>query len=148
TWQVPVSIGLVGEAPRSMLLGGKAETVKFAGCGKPVKANMGDVGYYRVQYDAANLKALSADYKQMAAADRVNLLGDVWAMVEAGRETPDKFLELTRQLTGETELVVWTQALGSLRDIDELERGAPDRPAFRAYARDLLNPVLTQVGWE
>jgi aminopeptidase N len=148
TWQVPVSIGLVGDAPQSLLLGEKPVTVKFAGCGKPVKANMGDVGYYRVQYDAANLKALSASYKQMTAADRVNLLGDVWAMVEAGRETPDKFLELTKQLTGETELVVWTQVLGSLREIDDLERGAPDRPAFRAYARDLLNPVLAQVGWD
>jgi aminopeptidase N len=149
TWQVPVSIGLAGDAaPQAVLLGGTPQTVKFAGCGKPVKANIGDVGYYRVQYDDANLKALSAGYKQMAAADRVNLLGDVWAMAEAGRETPDKFLELTKQLNGETELVVWTQVLGSLREIDDLERGAADRPAFRAYARGLLNPVLAQVGWD
>jgi len=149
TWQVPVAIGLVGDAqPESVLLGAKPETVKFAGCGEPVKANMGDVGYYRVQYDAANLKALSADYKQMTAADRVNLLGDIWAMAQAGRETPDKFLELTKQLSGETELVVWTQVLGSLREIDVLERGSPDQPAFRAYARGLLNPVLARVGWD
>ena len=149
TWQVPVSIGLASDAaPQAVLLGPKPQTVTFAGCGKPVKANVGDVGYYRVQYDAANLKALSASYKQMSAADRVNLLGDVWAMAEAGREAPDKFLELTKQLNGETELVVWTQVLGSLRDIDDLERGAPDRPAFRAYARSLLNPVLARVGWD
>jgi len=148
SWQVPVSIGLVGDAPQSVLLTAQPATVKFAGCGKPVKANMGDVGYYRVAYDAANLKALSDSYKQMTAADRVNLLGDLWAMVEAGRETPDKFLELTKQLTGETELVVWTQVLGSLRDIDDLERGAADRPAFRAYARNLLSPVLARVGWD
>jgi aminopeptidase N len=149
TWQVPVSIGLAGDtAPRAVLLGDKPQTVTFAGCGKPVKANVGDVGYYRVQYDDANLKALSASYKQMDAADRVNLLGDVWAMAEAGRETPDKFLELTKQLNGETELVVWTQVLGSLRDIDDLERGAADRPAFRTYARGLLNPVLARVGWD
>jgi hypothetical protein len=69
-------------------------------------------------------------------------------MAEAGRETPDKFLELTKQLNGETELVVWTQVLGSLRDIDDLERGAPDRAAFRTYARGLLNPVLARVGWD
>jgi aminopeptidase N len=149
TWQVPVSIGLAGDtAPQAVLLGATPQTVKFAGCGKPVKANVGDVGYYRVQYDDANLKALSAGYKQMAAADRVNLLGDVWAMAEAGRGTPDQFLELTKQLNGETELVVWTQVLGSLREIDDLERGAADRPAFRAYARGLLNPVLAQVGWD
>jgi aminopeptidase N len=140
---------LAGDAtPQAVLLGATTQTVTFSGCGKPVKANVGDVGYYRVQYDDANLKALSAGYKQMAAADRVNLLGDVWAMAEAGREAPDKFLELTKQLNGETELVVWTQILGSLREIDELERGAPDRPAFRAYARGLLSPILARVGWD
>jgi aminopeptidase N len=149
TWQVPVSIGLAGDAaPQAVLLGAVPRTVTFAGCGKPVKANVGDVGYYRVHYDDADLKALSAGYKQMAAADRVNLLGDVWAMAQAGRATPDRFLELTKQLNGETELVVWTQVLGSLREIDDLERGAADRPAFRAYARGLLNPVLAQVGWD
>ncbi len=149
TWQIPVSIGLAGDAaPRAVLLGGTTQTVKFAGCGKPVKANVGDVGYYRVQYDDANLKALSGAYKQMAAADRVNLLGDVWAMAEAGRGTPDRFLELTKQLNGETELVVWTQVLGSLREIDDLDRGAADRPAFRSYARGLLSPVLARVGWD
>lgn len=148
TWQVPVSIGPVGEAPQSVLLGNSPLTVKFAGCGKPVKANVGDVGYYRVQYDATNLKALAAAYKQMDPADRVNLLGDVWAMAEAGRDTPDRFLDLTKQLNGETELVVWTQVLGSLREIDDLERGSPDRAAFRAYARGLLNPVLAHIGWD
>ncbi len=65
-----------------------------------------------------------------------------------GVETPDKCLELPKQLNGETELVVWTQVLGSLRDIDALERGAPDRPAFRSYARGLLTPVLARVGWD
>ncbi len=148
TWQVPVAIGQVGEAPQSILLGGSPQTIKFPGCGKPVKANVGDVGYYRVRYDMADLKALSAAYKQMDPADRVNLLGDVWAMAEAGRDTPDHFLDLTKRLSGETDLAVWTQVLASLREIDDLERGSPDRAAFRAYARGLLNPVLAQVGWD
>jgi aminopeptidase N len=149
SWQIPVALGIVGgDAPQRLLLGEKPLTAKFAGCGKPVKANMGDVGYYRVQYDDAGLKGLTAAYKQMTPGDRVNLLGDAWAMAQAGRETPDKFLELTKELQGETELVVWTQALGSLREIDDLERGSPGRPAFRAYARGLLNPVLARVGWD
>src|ERR1700733_9186366 len=69
-------------------------------------------------------------------------------MAEAGRDTPDRFLDLTKQLGGETELVVWTQVLESLREIDALERGSPDRPAYRAYARGLLAPVLARVGWD
>jgi len=149
TWSIPVIVGRPDEeATQTLLLDAKPQTVKFTGCDKPVKANMGDGGYYRTQYAEADLKALSAAYKTLAPADRVNLLGDVWAMAEAGRETPDRFLDLTKQLTGETELVVWTQVLGSLREIDALERGSPDRAAYRAYARGLLAPVLARVGWD
>jgi aminopeptidase N len=149
TWQIPVALGQIGgEAPQKLLLGATQQTVKFAGCDRPVKANIGDVGYYRVEYDPAGLKALSAAYKQMTPADRVNLLSDVWAMAEAGRDTPDRFLELTKQLDGETELVVWTEVLKSLREIDALERGSPDRAAYRSYARGLLNPVFARVGWD
>jgi aminopeptidase N len=148
TWRIPVILGRPGgEAPQSLLLDGKAQTVKFAGCDKPVKANMGDAGYYRTQYADADLKALSAAYKTLVPADRVNLLGDVWAMAKAGREAPDKFLDLTRQLNGETELAVWAQVLSSLLEIDDLERGSPDQSSYRAYARGLLAPVLERVGW-
>ncbi len=148
-WQIPVTLGRAGDtATQSILLGDAPETAKFAGCGKPVKANMGDVGYYRAKYDAADLKALTASFTALSAADRVNLLGDVWAMVEAGRDAPDHFLDLTRQLGHETELAVWTQALSSLREIDGLERGSPDRAAFRTYAIGLLSPVLARVGWD
>jgi aminopeptidase N len=148
-WQVPVTLGRPSDGDtHAVLLGDTPETVKFAGCGKPVKANIGDVGYYRAQYDPADLKALTASFADFPAADRVNLLGDVWAMVEAGRDTPDRFLDLTRQLGNETELAVWTQALSSLREIDQLERGSPDRTAFRAYAAGLLAPVLAKVGWD
>jgi aminopeptidase N len=147
SWRIPVILGRPGGEVQPLLLDAKPQTLKFAGCDKPVKANMGDAGYYRTQYADADLKALSAAYKTLAPADRVNLLGDVWAMAEAGRETPDKFLDLTKQLDGESELAVWTEVLSALREIDDLERGSPDQASYRAYARGLLAPVLQRVGW-
>jgi aminopeptidase N len=149
TWQVPVRIGLAdGATPQTVLLGTAPLAVKFPGCGKPVKANVGDVGYYRVRYDDANFAALAAAYATLPAADRVNLLGDSWAMVEAGLAPAQRYLDLTRKLGAEDELVVWTQVIASLRQIDDLERGAAERPAFRAYARGLLQPVLARLGWD
>lgn len=147
-WQVPVTLGRPGDgAVQKILLGATPETVRFPGCDQPVKANIGDVGYYRVQYDDADLKRLTAGFPALAPADRVNLLGDVWAMVQAGRVPVERYLDLTRQLRGETELAVWTQALGNLSEIDAAERGSPDRQAFRAYAIGLLRPVLARLGW-
>jgi aminopeptidase N len=149
-WQVPVVIAMLGDQapPRRRLVGDRPETVEFDGCDKSVKANFGDVGYYRVQYDAAALKQLIASYRQLAAADRVNVLGDSWALVEAERADAQTFLDLTRQLVGETDLAVWTRALATLGRIDDLERGESGRDAFRAYARRLLQPVLDRLGWD
>jgi aminopeptidase N len=149
-WQVPVAIAMLGDnAPaRWRLVGDKPETVEFAGCGKPVKANFGDLGYYRVQYDDAELKQLLGSYPQLTTADRVNVLGDSWALVEAGRGDVQTFLDLTKRLDGETDLAIWARAIDTLRRIDDLERGEPGRDAFRAYVRRRLQPVLDRVGWD
>jgi aminopeptidase N len=148
-WQVPVRIGtLDGPPPVWRLVGGNPETVDFDGCDRPIKANVGDIGYYRVQYDDAALKRLLAAYPQLAPADRVNLLSDSWALAEANRAGPQTFLDLTKQLSGETDLAVWTRALATLSRIDDLERGEAGQEAFRTYARHLIEPLLERLGWD
>jgi ERAP1-like C-terminal domain len=107
-------------------------------CSRPVIANFGDAGYYRVQYEDAGLRALGASYKQLAPEDRVSLLADSWAMVQAGRADVRTYLDLTKHLTGETDLAVWTRVIDTLRQFDDLERGSPGRGAFRAFARNLM----------
>jgi ERAP1-like C-terminal domain len=94
-------------------------------CSRPVIANFGDSGYYRVQYEDAGLRALGASYKQLAPEDRVSLLADSWAMVQAGRADVRTYLDLTKHLTGETDLAVWTRVIDTLRQFDDLERGSP-----------------------
>jgi ERAP1-like C-terminal domain len=54
---------------------------------------------------------------------------------------------LTRHLSSENEFVVWADVLDVLRQIDAMERGESGQPAFRAYARALLQPVMKRVGW-
>ena len=149
-WQVPVTVSRVGgtEAPRRLIVGGQPQVVRFPGTDARLKVNFGGVGYYRVQYDDAGLQALSAAYRQLAPADRVNLLADSWAMVEAERLGAQSYLALTKELAGETELVVWKSVVDVLREIDDLERGSAGHPAFRTYANSLLQPVLARLGWE
>ena len=148
SWQVPVQIGAVGgRAPRTVLVGDKPEILTFPGCDKPVLANFGDVGYFRVEYDAAGLKALTAAYKTLPPANRVALVADQWALVEAGRAEPGAYLDLTKALGGETELAVWQAVIAALKEIDTLERGASERVAFRHYAAGLLHPAFDRLGW-
>jgi aminopeptidase N len=149
TWRVPVLIGRLGDANvQTVLVEGTPTTVRFDGCGAPVKANFGDVGYYRVQYDGDGFKALAASYRQFSPADRVNLVADAWALVQAGRADAQSYLDLTRELAEETEYAIWQNVADALWQIDNLQRGSAGREAFRAYSRKLLHPVLERLGWD
>jgi aminopeptidase N len=147
SWDVPVQIGVVGATPRTLLVKGSA-TFSAAGCGKPVKANWGDTGYYRVEYDAKNLAALTAGYAALPTADRVNLLSDQWALVAGARAQLAGYLDLTRHLGDESDYVVWQDVIARLRELDNLARGLPVRASFRQYAIKLLAPVFARTGWD
>ena len=130
---------LVDDAPR---------TLTFDGCDRPIKANYGDAGYYRVRYDKDGLKALGAAFHQLEAADRVSLMSDAWAMVLAGLDTAADYLELTKRLSIETELAVWNSVIESLRFIDDQYPGSSQRERFRDYARGLLKSAFDRLGWQ
>jgi len=150
TWNVPVVLAVVGghTTPTTLLVDKSGATASFAGCGNPVKANFGDTGYYRVQYDAAALQALTARYAALAPADRVNLLADEWALTQAGRSPIANYLNLTRKLSQESTLVVWIDVIAKLYEIDDLTRAARVRSAFRNYALKLLHPIFERTGWD
>jgi aminopeptidase N len=149
-WQIPVAITSVGAKARPLytLIAGKSATVAAGSCKDIVKVNAGNVGYYRVQYDPALFKELQAVLAQLPAPDRVNLLSDTWALVEAGQSRSSTYLDLVEAVRSDTNLVVWEQVLDTLETIYELQQGQPGKAAFEAYARSLLRPVLARIGWE
>ena len=134
SWQVPVALGRPGDdkASHTELVADVPKTLTFDGCDRPVKANYGDVGYYRVHYDENNLKALGAAYRQLAPADRVSLMRTPGPPCWLGSARPPVYLELTRQLFDETELAVWDSVIESLRFIDDQYADPTLREAFRA----------------
>jgi len=149
-WQIPVTVGQIGGASsvaQTVVLGRDAVTLRFAGCGRPVKANFGDTGYYRVEYDQTSRSKLVEGYANLQPSDRVSLLGDQWSLVQAGDADISTYLDLTRRLSTESEFVVWTDVIDVLRQIDAMERGASGQAAFRAYARAVLRPVMRRLGW-
>ena len=149
SWRVPVQLALVGKESqaRTVLVENGKASVTLDGCGV-VKANSGDVGYYRTLYDPKGYKALVASYAKMDAADRVNFVTDAWALVAAGKLDPAAYLDLLGSLKGETAPVVWTGVLASLGELDDALRGTPDRAAFRGFAVGLLTPALDRFGWD
>ena len=150
-WSIPVALTDLAHphaGTRFVLLDTAEKTVPFGDARSVIKANAGDVGYYRVAYDPAVLARLRQSYPKLPAADRLNLLGDAWAAVEAGRGHAPDYLALLPSLAGEKTYAIWDQVLGNLEFLDALERGRPGRAAWQAWAVGCLQPQLRRLGWE
>ncbi len=149
-WQVPVAIGpLTALRPaETVLLQNEPKEIAAGRCGDPVKLNHGDIGYYRTDYDAATRTALIKSLALMPAADRVNLIADTWALVEADRAPPASYLDLIEEIGSDDNRAVWEQLIRTFSRLDHLARGRPERPALQAYARAKLRPVFDRLGWD
>ncbi|HEY3663516.1 MAG TPA: M1 family metallopeptidase [Chthoniobacterales bacterium] len=115
---------------------------------KAIKFNVEDTGYYRVQYDSASWNLLVAQIPRLSEADRVNLLIDAWALVEAGREPVSHYLGLLDPVLNDDQLAVYDQIIDTFTFLNRLLAGDPLRPRFQQYARALLRPAFDRVDWE
>ena len=150
TWKIPVTIANTASL-RSVsvtLLEGRPATTPWpAGAGTP-KANVGNAGFYRVLYDDALTDALRREITALPVADQLNLLGDTWALVEAGRVPATVWLGLAEQLRASPSQPAWEDMLGNLDLIDRFELDQPGRRAWQAWAVQLLAPRLALLGWD
>ena len=60
--------------------------------------NIGDGGYYRVDYDPASWRLVEKELSTLSEADRVNLLSDAWALVEANRKPLRHYFDTARKV--------------------------------------------------
>lgn len=147
-WQIPIAAGPVGGKPfAEFLLQGSAD-LAAGRCGDPIKVNLGDVGYFRIEYGPNSRAALVKALPQMQAEDRLNLLTDSWALVQAGRAMPSSYLALLEMLDIGDHRAVWNQVISTLAGLDRLSRDRAERPVIQAYARAKLRSVFDRIGWD
>ncbi len=149
-WQIPLTYVTQDQpATNGFLLREKAANLPGElPADKTIKFNVADTGYYRVQYDATSWDLLLAQIPRLAEADRVNLLIDAWALVEAGREPLAHYLNLVDQVVNEDQLAVYDQITDTFIFLNGLLAGDRVRPRFQQFARALLRPAFDRVGWE
>ena len=140
-WNVPVVLSDPSGARRALLVGRAEQSARLPGCGAVI-VNAGDTGYYRVQYDH------SADLKRLPALDRLRLLSDTFALVQAGRADATRYLELVGNLGDETDRTIWDQVIGSLGFFRDLIDKPEERGAFDRYTAGLLQGPFARVGWD
>ncbi len=148
-WKIPLTYLVAGEAaPASLLMTTKSMDLPSIPADCAVKLNVAGAGNYRTQYDDASWKLLLADLAKLGAADRVNLLSDAWALVQANRVPLSLYLDLVEKLPTKTELAEREQIMHVFDFIDRLIVDQPQRDQFQKYARSVLRSSFEQVGWE
>lgn len=150
TWMIPVVAGGPGLTTQKLLLGKAPQTLSVAGCDAPLKLNLGESGYYRVQYSAPAFASLLKNAQHFAPVDRANLLGDQFALFRSGQAPLSTYMDLADSLLSaqESDIAVLQEIIERFETLDQYLKGSPDRAPFRAYARKKLAPVLARLGWD
>ena len=147
-WSVPLQLRSGGGAAQALLLTEDGQTVAAGSCGEPLTLSAGGIGFYRTAYDAATLQANTKAFPSLPDAERITLLDDQWALVEAGRQPLGSYLALASNMGDSLDERAWTQLAEALGTVEYDERGTPGHEAFAAYARSLLKPVADRLGWD
>lgn len=150
-WEVPVVM-------TAWLADGSRETIKVQLTTEPVTVslppdtesvlvNQGAWGFYRVAYDPALWSALLARREDLTSLERLSLIDDAWALVQANTATLSHVVPLWRTLAQEEDPDVWGTASRQLGFLEEFV--LPDeRPMIQAFIRAIGQPLLDRLGWE
>ncbi len=126
----------------------KLDSIHNIPADRALKLNVNGAGNYRVEYDEVSWKLLLGALKNLGVEDRVNLLCDTWALVQANRAPIAVYFELVEKLPASTELAEREQIIHVLDFINRLLSGSSEQEKFQRYARSLLRPTFDAVGWE
>ena len=147
-WKIPLTYAVIGEPSATLLMTSKTASLQDVPADRALKLNISGAGNYRVQYDDPSWNLLLQALPKLGVEDRVNLLSDAWALVQANRAPVSLYFGLVEKLPASIELAEREQLINVLDYINRLLIGGPERKKFQRYARSLLLPTFKGLGWE
>ena len=147
-WQIPLCLKSSTGTQKCELLTSKEKTVTIPRCSDWLLGNEG-AGYYHVAYQPEIVRALAKDAEtKLSPAARIALQNDIWASVRVGREPVGDFLAFAQGLATDRNRPVLEDMLTRLNYVGQYLVNDSDRDSYRAWLRQLLEPVMNDVGWE
>jgi aminopeptidase N len=147
-WQIPLTYSVVGETPATLLMTEKTAALENIPADRALKLNVNGAGNYRVEYDEPSWELLLEALLKLGVEDRVSLVSDAWALVQASRAPVSHYFGLVEKLPASTDLAEREQIINVLDFMNGLLVGSPERERFQQYARSLLRPTFATLGWE
>jgi aminopeptidase N len=147
-WQVPVLARAGDGAVARQVITGGTGSLTLPGCG-PVLINAGQAGYYRTLYSPAALAALRGRFASLAPIDQLGLLGDNFALSNAGYQPMGASLDLLAATPKNANQKVIGDAAGryeTLYGYFDDQPAAQKQIATRAGAA--LAPEMQRLGFD
>lgn len=130
------------------------ENIPLDGSDLPLKLNLNQTGFYRVDYSLeiqdAQLKALEND--KFSPIDRMGLLSDGFEITKAGYQPVNEYLDLLEHYADDDSLSVWeiiTASVGAIRNT--LSKSDDDnelRDILKPFLRNLTTKQYDRLGWD
>jgi len=152
TWQVPVCASYATgktTARDCMLLteaSGELPLSKATACPAWVLPNAGSGGYYRVAPQGDLYKRLLANLGKLTLAERVGLIGDVEALVGAGKVPAGDALALVGVLAKDRDRHIVAASAGIAVSPDQVISDKL-RPNYQRFVRKMFGAKARALGW-
>jgi aminopeptidase N/puromycin-sensitive aminopeptidase len=142
-WTIPICF----KGAACQLLTPGARSVQGAAGAQFLYANAEDKGYFRTNYAAGELAAIVANAETgLTVPERIGLLGDRWALMQAGQGTVGEFLDLALAVKGDPNAAVVESALGKIGAIETRIATDADRERMDGVVRREFGGVYAALG--
>lgn len=114
-----------------------------------VKINPGTVGYYRTSYTPEMMKGFTKSIVDMSMPplDRLGLIDDLFALVQAGQQPTVEALKFIEAYRNEDNYTVWSSISNCLMKLQSLISHTDLDAQFDSYAGRLFKPIAERLGW-
>ncbi|KAK6351095.1 hypothetical protein TWF718_004268 [Orbilia javanica] len=112
------------------------------------KLNIGQNGFYRVNYPVERFAKLGLSLDKLSVADRIGLVADAQALALSGDGSTSSLLSLLEGMKGESNFLVWQTISTALSAVQGVFSSNPDiKAALKKFALELYSPAAEKLGW-
>lgn len=154
-WMIPISVSTArapSEVALSTVMSERTQEIVVKDTPEDawIKINPGTIGFYRTRYSPEALSLLMPAIKDRSipALDRLGLLDDLSAMVQAGKASTVEVLRLMEAFQHEDNYTVWSSIANSIGKIGVLIGHLDIKDCFKAFGRSLFKDVEKRLGWD
>jgi len=154
-WIIPISVSSSQDSKKSIfddILDAKNKefVIKDIPENTWLKINPGTIGFYRTRYSKPVLSLLlpAIEDRTLPPLDRLGLLDDLFAMVQAGHASTVEVLEVMRAFQHEDNFTVWSTIVNTLGKINTLISHLDFEDSLKVFGRNLFRDINTRLGWD